>query len=196
MSNVQPPYPGDSDKPDSDTASEGLPQFPGSTPGYGQAPAEIPQPSSIQNAVRLMWVGAGLSVIGLIITLASLGSMKDEIREQLIASGEEVTDEIVNAAYGVAIFAGVVIGIIGVLLWLWMAWKNGQGRSWARIVATVLGVLNVLSTVYTSTAGTAPPLATIVSIINVILAVTILFLLWRKESSDFYDAHTRARQLH
>ena len=35
--------------------------------------------------------------------------------------------------------------LIGVLLWVWMAWANNKGRNWARIVASVLFGLNTIS---------------------------------------------------
>jgi hypothetical protein len=32
---------------------------------------------------------------------------------------------------------GIAGGIIDGLLWLWMAWKTGAGRGWARVLSTV-----------------------------------------------------------
>ncbi len=175
-----------------DTGTNGLPNFPGSTPAEPAHTARsVPQPSSISLAVRLMWAGAAVSLLSLVVTLLNLGDLKSQVREQLAASGQEVTDQVVNASYAAAIAFGVLGSLIAVLLWLWMAWKNGQGRTWARVVATVLGVINVLSTIYTLTAGTAPIAANILAVINVVLAVVILVLLWRKESSAFYQAQSR-----
>ena len=39
----------------------------------------------------------------------------------------------------------VVIGILAVGLWIWMARANAKGRTWARVVASVLFGLNTLS---------------------------------------------------
>ncbi|MDQ3415985.1 MAG: hypothetical protein M3474_02570 [Actinomycetota bacterium] len=69
-----------------------------------------------------------------------------------------------------------------------MAWKNGQGRSWARIVATVLAGINVLFTAFGLASGNVAPVASILSVVKLILAIVIVVLLWRKESSAFYAA--------
>ena len=82
----------------------------------------------------------------------------------------------------------VVVGIIAVGLWVWMAWKNGQGRSWARIVATVFGALNVLFTLVGFTQPGTTTVTVIIGIVNMILAVVILVLLWKKESTEYYEA--------
>lgn len=180
-------------RPDSTyTTTSGLPSFPGTTADEPASTAPVmPQPSSISLAVQLMRAGAAVSVLSLVVTLLSLGDLKSQVREQLAANGQKITDEVVNASYGFAIAVGVLGSLIAVLLWLWMAWKNGQGRTWARIVATVLGVINVLSTIFTLTGGTAPIAASILAVINVVLAIVILALLWRKESSTFYAGRSR-----
>jgi hypothetical protein len=108
-------------------------------------------------------------------------------------SDPNVSQSTIDAAYSVAIVAGVIGGIIAVLLWLWMAWKNGQGRSWARVVATVFGGLNLLSTIFSLTSPQADGLSISISLINLVLAGAILVFLWRKESSAYYDAVSRRR---
>ena len=192
MSNIQPPE--DRSEPQDGYGAEGAPRYPDAPPGdAGRLAGPLAQPDSIRNAVRLMWAGAAISLISLIITLASLGALKTQIRDQLAKSNTNVTPDMVNTAYTIGIVAGVVGAVIAIVLWLWMAWKNGQGRSWARIVATVLAVINVLSTLYTVLAGTATVASGILAVINLILAVVIVVLLWRKESSAFYQASSAPR---
>ncbi len=72
-----------------------------------------------------------------------------------------------------------------------MAWKNGQGRPWARIVATVLGGLNLLSTLSAVSLGNVTGASIAVSVVGLVIALVILSLLWRKESSEFYAARSR-----
>jgi hypothetical protein len=76
-----------------------------------------------------------------------------------------------------------------------MAWKNGQGRSWARVVATVLGAFNVLGTLGSFTQPGATGVTVTISIVNMVLAIVILVLLWRKESSSYYAAVTESQKL-
>jgi hypothetical protein len=174
----------------------GYPVHPGTPPGGGGgrpgAPgADVPQPGSIRLAVRLMWAGAVVSLLSLVVGLATLGSTKDDIRDELVKDDPNVSQSTIDAAYAVGIVLVVVVGALGVLAWLWMAWKNGQGRPWARIVATVFGGLNVLFTLLALTGQNAEPASLVFSLVSLALAVVILVLLWRKESSDFYAARSR-----
>lgn len=166
---------------------EGMPRYRGPASPAAQRPT-VAQPSSIRTAVRLMLVGAAISLISLIISFATMGALKTQIRDQLAQSSQNVTENLVNTSYSVAIGLGIAGGIIAILLWLWMAWKNGQGRRWARIVATVLGAINVISTLFTIFSGNQTTITAILAVINLILAVVILVLLWRKESSAYYAA--------
>jgi len=172
----------------------GFPRHPGTPPSAGDVGAPA-QPSSIRTAVRLMWAGAAVSVVSLVVTFTTLDTLKEKVREQLEASDANVSQSTIDAAYTAGIAFGVFGAIVGALLWLWMAWKNGQGRSWARIVASILGGINLLSTIFTVVSGNATPAAIAVALINLLLAVVILVLLWRKESSDFYAATSAAGQV-
>ena len=171
-----------------DLGPGGYPVHPG-TAAESSAP-QAPQPPAIQLAVKLMWAGAAVSLVSLVVGLATLGSLKDQIRDQLLENDPSTSQSTIDAAYGVSIAFVVVFGALGVLLWLWMAWKNGAGRKWARIVATVFAALNVLSTLFTIVGGNTTTLSAVFTIINVVLAIVILVLLWRKESSDFYAARS------
>ncbi len=180
-----PKYPGEG-------SSEGAPPPPGSAPPppppTGAAPATAQRPQSVDTAVRLMQLGAVQSVVSVVVTLFMLDTLKETIADAMRDADPNVTQSMIDTAYTVGIVTGVIGGIIGALLWLWMAWKNGQGRSWARIVASVLGGLGVLSTLF----GLASPGMTTVnmgfSVLNLILALAILVLLWKKESTAYYEA--------
>jgi len=141
-----------------------------------------------------MWACAALSALSLVVTLATLGSLKDQIREQLAEQDTKVTEDAVNASYTAGIAFAVILGILGILLWLLMAWKNGQGRSWARIVATILAGLNVLLTlgglaIGGATGTSSGAISTLISILTLVVPVAVVVLLWRKESSEYYARH-------
>jgi hypothetical protein len=169
------------------TGPGGMPAYPGDSE---PPPSAVPQPQSIVTAVRLMWAGAALSVVELIVALASLGSIKDNIADQLRDNGDFSQDNL-DSAYNVAVVSVFVSAIIGIALWLWMARVNGRGRRWARIVASVLGGVNVLFFVVALGQGQATALQLVFSAISVALAVAILVLLWRPESTAFYNARSR-----
>jgi hypothetical protein len=169
-----------------------VPGYPEAT-GFGQSPSRPPQPPSIRTAVRLMQAGAALSVVSLVITLATVSSLKSHLRDQLAKSDTSLTTSEFNTTYHVVVASAVVSSLVAIALWLWMAWKNGQGRGWARFVATVLGVINLLSSTYTISVGHSLAITDLVTVVGLILAVVILVLLWRSESSDFYAASQRSR---
>ena len=187
----QTPYPG-AQQPGAPYGA--YPTTPGGQPPQRQAPPA--QPSSISLAVKLMGAGAGVSLVSLIVSLLGLGSLKDDIARQIRDADPSVTQSTIDAAYAVGIVFAIVVGAISVLLWLWMAWKNGQGRSWARVTATVLGALNVVFTLFGFAAGGVETPTLLLSVVNLVLAVVILVLLWRKESTQFFEAHTAARRMY
>jgi hypothetical protein len=164
-------------------ASDNLPPHPMS---YA-APPDVPQPSSILLAVRLMYVGAALSVIGLLTTVFRT----DEIREAVEDSDRTLTESEVDTVVNVGIAFAIVIGLVGVGLWIWMAVTNGRGLSWARVVATVFGGLNVLFTLVGFSRPESTGLANVIGVLGAVLAVVILVLLWQPESSRYYEAKSR-----
>lgn len=185
MSTPPDPYntPGDDDRSD-------LPSFqPGADANQPPVPATRPEPpSSILNAVRLMFVGAGLSALGIIFAIATTDSMRD----QLVDADPDLSGSDLDAAVTIGVGVAVVIGLIGIGLWIWMALANKRGLSWARIVATVLGGLNILLTLFSliqATTGSA-----IISLITIALAAVIIWLLFRPESSQYYNAVAEYRR--
>ena len=185
-----PPYPGG--QPPADPSYGFYPTGPGVT---GARPAPE-QPASIALAVKLMLVGAGLSVLSLIYSLTTIGGLKDEITAQLISDDPTISQSTIDAAYGVAVAFVVLFGLVGAVLWAWMAWKNGQGHSWARVVATVFAGLNLVGLLFSGTGPGVDVVSLVLSVLSVVLAAVILVLLWRRESSEFYAAAEASRKLY
>ena len=160
------------------------PPFPDGEPG-----PRIQPPSSILNAVRLMYVGAALSALAFIVGLLTQGSLRDDIADQNPDLDAGELDAVVTGF--VVLF--VIVGLLSVGLWIWMAETNRRGRKWARIVATVLGGLNIVLTLYRLTQSTGP--GTFLDIIMIALAATILWFLYRPESYRYYDAVSETPRL-
>lgn len=189
------------DEPREPFGSGGLPSFPTSpdegaaAPQSGVPQADLTPPPAIVRAVQLMWAGAVVSVLSVVVGFITYGAFQDAVTDQLRAEDAEVSQDVIDTAIAVGITFVIATGLIGVGLWLWMAWKNGQGRAWARIVATVLGGLNVLFTLLGFAGGQSEPFTLVLSVVNLALAATILTLLWKKESTAFYDAVSRSHTL-
>ena len=104
-----------------------------------KAPPTPPPP--VQNAVRLMWVGAAISAISLIVTLATVSSLRTAIHN----ADPTLSATKLHSAETAAVVLAVAFGLIGIGLWVWMALANKAGKNWARITATVFFGLDTLS---------------------------------------------------
>lgn len=178
MSTPPDPY----NTPDDDSRRDWANSQPGAGANEPMPGARPEPPSSIVNAVRLMFVGAALLALSIIIGITTTGSVRDQMIEQDPSlSGSEL-----DAAVAVVVGLAVVLGLVGVGLWIWMALTNKRGLGWARIVATVLGGLNILFNLIGLIGTTGGP--TFVSLAMIVLAVVIIWLLFRPESSQYYNA--------
>jgi hypothetical protein len=157
------------------------------TGGQGPvAPQQGPAPRTVQNAVKLMYAGAALSAIVIIIELVTLGSLKSAIR----SAYPNYSDSRIHSIQVGFISATVIIGVLEIGLWLWMAWANGRGRSWARIVATVLFGLNTILLLLQLT----QPHATLGFVLGILLwlaGLGAIYFLWQRESSAYFQARSQ-----
>src|SRR6266542_2094211 len=159
-------------------------------PQYPQAaqPSEPPgPPSSIVNAVRLMYAGAAVQAISVIVSLATIHSLKTIIEQRNPTFDATRVNRLVNAT----VVLVIVFGLIGIGLWLWMAWANRRGRSWARIVSTVFfGLASIGLLIGFTQAATV--VSRIISIVSWAIGLAAIVFLWQRQSSDYYDARKQA----
>jgi hypothetical protein len=146
-------------------------------------------------ATALMYAGAGLTLLSAFIFFATMEQLADSIAEDNPLLSQAAVDRAVSRAQG----QEVLRAIVGVCLWVWMAVKNGQGRRWARVVATVFGIINLagLGLGGALAAGTSEgeagyvlPLL-LVAGVGGVLAIVILVQLYRPGSSRYYDETAR-----
>ncbi|GAB78697.1 hypothetical protein SAMN05421595_2351 [Austwickia chelonae] len=161
---------------------------PGQTPYY--TPAPVVRPPSMDKAVMLMKVGAAFSVIQALVMFLLKDQSRELMIEELRKRDPSVTPETIDATLNMSIIGGMLFALIGVLLWLWMAAKNGQGKSWARVTASVFFALNAFFTVI-GFAQPAPMLSKASSAVYLLIGLVVIVLLYQKESSDFYNASER-----
>jgi hypothetical protein len=157
-------------------------------PGSGQPPEPVRRepPASVVMAVRFMYGGAALSAISLVILLVTIGSLRTAIQNAF----PHYTASQVHNAEVATIAVAVVLQLVGIGLWIWMAMANRAGKNWARMVATVLFAVNTLFLFL----GFARPGALGSRVLGILIwlaGLGAIVLLWRKESSDYFQSATR-----
>jgi len=146
-------------------------------------PQRPPAPQSIQTAVRLIYAGAAVSLVQLIVTVATISDVKHTVRVRNPNLSPAQVNGLAGAAVGVVVFAG----LIGIGLWLWMAWKNGQGRSWARILSTVFFFFATLGVI--GSFGQPETIASkIVGIVEWLVGLAAIIFLWMRDSTAYFNA--------
>ncbi|MGD0701116.1 MAG: hypothetical protein ABSA02_14655 [Trebonia sp.] len=158
---------------------------------YSQSASPVPQ--SVDNAVRFMYMGAAASLIGIVIDLATVGPVRDKL-VTLNNNSARLTSTQATDTEHVAIGALIVAGVIGVVLWIWMAQSNRSGKSWARIVATVLFGIDTISLIAdingaSALSGTAA--TRIYGIVIWLIGLAAIILLWQRTSSDYFRGPPR-----
>jgi hypothetical protein len=150
--------------------------------GSTQQPQHIQPPRSVLNAVRLMYAGAALEVLVVIVAVVTIGSSKSAI----LARHPGYTSAQLHTAEVARTVPLVIGGLIGVGLWLWMAWANGTGRNWARVVAAVffgINTLDLLISIFVVHAVST----LIVGAVVWLVGLGAIVLIFNKDSSPFYQ---------
>jgi len=153
-------------------------------PQGGEMPPDPTRPAPprpVRTAVLLMYAGAALSAVSLIVSVLSLHAIERVIRN---ASSTLTAQQVHNDAI-VAVTIAVVESLIAIGLWLLMAWGNKNGQSWARIVATVLFGLNTLFLLLSFVRATVS-VSLAFSVLVWLIGLGAIVLLWRKESSEYF----------
>jgi hypothetical protein len=134
-----------------------------------------------------MYAGAVVSLIGIVVDLTTLSSTKSRIESQ----HHDWTVTQVNNAEHVAIGIFIVSGLLGAALWVWMAQANKAGKSWARIVATVLFAIDTLNVA----AGATTPgggATRLYGLVIWLIGLAAIILLWLRTSSDYFRSASPA----
>ena len=138
-------------------------------------------PAPVLNAVKLMYAGAAVSLVSLVISLTDISGTKAAIRK----ARPSLTVTQVNQLNGFIIGLAIVSGLVGVGLWLWMSWANKEGKNWARILSTVLFGLATLD-LFGVFSQPKTVLGLIFPVLTWLVGLGAIVLLWRPDSSRFF----------
>ena len=157
-------------------------------PSSGQ-PAEPPLPpvpAPVRTAVKLMYAGAAVSTMPLMIALAYSG---DIAAYHLTVLDLPLTTAQLIQWRPLILTVAVVAGLVVPALWLWMARANGHGRNWARILSAVLVGLTTLQLAGNTRDGAA---LVITAVLTWLTGLAAVWLLWRPASSAFFRPRQQA----
>jgi hypothetical protein len=138
-------------------------------------------PPAVMKAVKLMYAGAAISTVSLIISLIDVGNTKAAIKK----ARPSLTAAQVSQLNTFIITLAIVSGVVGIALWLWMARANSQGRNWARIVSTVLFALATLD-LFGVFSQPSTAIGLVFPVLTWLAGAGAVFLLWRKDNNSFY----------
>jgi hypothetical protein len=148
-------------------------------PSSGQS-AGPPAPGPVLTAVKLMYAGAGISTVPLIVALAYRGDVR---AYHGVLLGQRLTAAQIIQWRPLIVTVLVVVGLVVPALWVWMARANGQGRNWARILSTVLFGLATLQLSGSMRDGVA---LFLIAVLSWLVGLAAVWLLWRQASSAFF----------
>lgn len=152
------------------------------------------RPKQVVNAVRLMYAGVLLALVGVLVNALSRDAITTSLEDANASRSpaDRLTPDELQHAAGLTYTAFLVMSALAVVVWLVMAVTNSRGRGWARIVATVLAVLNLLLTIGMVTRGTAA--GAIAEAPTVLVGAAVVWLLWQPASTTFFDRVARLRE--
>lgn len=150
-----------------------------------QDPGSAPPP--VQRACRLMFFGAMATVVwgvfGVIVDAVWQGATVTNGSQKLSA----------GQVKGALVLITIVEAVLFTVLWLWMSRMNRDGRSWARIVSSIL-FLGWSYATYQAIGG----LNNWVAVVDLVIALVIwglgvgaVYYLWQSESSAFYKSSAK-----
>ncbi|HEX4834442.1 MAG TPA: hypothetical protein VH478_25500 [Trebonia sp.] len=157
--------------------------------GYREYPQDVrmpewPEPSvppSVVSAVRGMYLGAAVSVISVIIGLATSGSVSPQIRH----ARPDLTPSQVSAYAQLNLVSVIVLGLLGIGLWIWLALTIGRGRNWARVTGTALFAVDTLLQAV-AFHQPIPFTARIPGLVIWLIGLVVVTLLWRAGAREFF----------
>jgi heme/copper-type cytochrome/quinol oxidase subunit 1 len=138
-------------------------------------------PRTVNIAFWLYVVGAVLSVISGIVTIATIGSTRDSALEQ-IRNSPQANGQNAQALVDGIIAAATIWAIVTLIFWavvfVLFAFFMRRGANWARIVLTVLTALSLLNVLAGYGVGFLQFAATVVALV----------LIWLRPSSEYFAA--------
>jgi len=142
-------------------------------------------PGPVRTAIRLMYAGAAVSLVNVIVSLAVINLIKTAFEAQHpLAQGSAQVAATLAAA-------GVIIsGALGIWLWLGLASATRKGRSWPRTAGTILLGLDTIG-LLTTLGRAGIPTVKVFGVLIWLIGLIAVISLWRRQSSDHFNYSRR-----
>ena len=161
--------------------------YPGSNlPPEPSAPQSVPP--AVRRAAQVMYVGAAASLIGIIVDFTELNAIKTQLEQRT----HTLTPSQLNTAQHIEIGALVAGGLIAAALWIWLAQNVRLGKSWARVVATVLFAIDTISQ-FAGLAGGPSGLGRVYGLVVWLIGLIAIVLLWQRPARDYFASQSGPR---
>jgi len=160
---------------------------------YSPAPAWPAQPgaaqrgipASVLTAVRLMYAGAAVNLVNVLVSLAGINLIKTAFETQHPLAQDSAQGAATLAAAGV-----IISGAVGIWLWLGLASATRKGRRWPRTAGTILLGLDTIGLL--ATLGRAGiPAVKVFGVLIWLIGLMAVISLWRRTSSEYFAASRR-----
>jgi hypothetical protein len=106
-----------------------------------------PRPRAVRAAVKLMLAGAVAELAAVITVIVTAGAVRAAVTARDPAAAQAVT------AHSIV---EMVLMPVAIGMWLWLAWANGRGEDWARMLSASCFGLTTMGLVGTFAEGAAP----------------------------------------
>ena len=155
-------------------------------------PYAVPPPQTVQRAFVFMLIAAAITAVNVVISFAYEGELQQKINNAIN------TDTVTSSQHSVNLFSTATGGVLGVGLWIWMAYANRSGHDWARITGTVffgisclslVGGLVIAGLVSQWLIGIAV-VSAVCSVVEWLLGLFVIILLWNKRSGEYFSPQT------
>ncbi len=143
-----------------------------------------PRPRPLRAAVRLMYMGAVLELVAAVTLVVT----EHGVRSAIMASYPSLTAAQWHTIVMEDLLPKQIAAALAVGLWLVLAWANGRGRRWSRVVFAAFFALSVVNLLYAASIGSAvyAPADLAVGIALGLMEAAVVMLLFSRHSAAYF----------
>ena len=163
---------------------------------YGLSSAKPEPPGPVRAAVKLMYVGAAMTVVTVVVDPFTRGSVRAAVVKGTNLAARlhdlpRLTPSEVNSSVTDNLVMAVIVSLVSVLLWIFIARASMTGQSSIRVTASALFALGTLilliGPIDLGLRGPSRPTDVLLLIVW-LTGLGAVVLLWGRSSSEFFNS--------